>query len=452
MAITPHSTVAQISAALRSGDVTSQTITQEYINAINASTLNAVVTRQSAVAALAAAAAADARYAAGTTLSPIDGIPYTLKTVHATSGMLTSNGSSTVSFTPAADGDIAAALNGAGAVLLGKTNIAADPVGSGCQLFGAAHNARNPAYDAGGSSAGAAVAVAAGLTGFDIGADDAGSIRIPASFNGVYGLKATTGIISGAGDAYFGWPSNPPFSADLSSYGPIARSLADIETILPIIAGPTSARPCTRHLQPATSPTLRNIVYVPQISDWYCDSFVTTPIATLLGTLQDNGINVTTAPDVSWFSQTDLTNIYNGMVYNPGNLQHFFASSLSPWYAGQLNYNWTVPGDATARAHCGWLAELLMRDVLANADVILTGTTALSPPAFGQPPVNDTAYLAFTALFNLTGNPAVTLPLGTDPATGVSCGVQLVGRHDMDFDLLHFASQVDCYLPGYQPP
>ncbi|MBW8909135.1 MAG: amidase, partial [Mesorhizobium sp.] len=182
---------------------------------------------------------ADAAQARG----PLHGVPFTLKDMHETAGLRT-----TVGFPPfadyvaKADSPLVARLKAAGAILIGKTNVATmlSDWQSNNPLFGRTSNPWDLSRTSGGSSGGAAAAVAAGMTPFDVGTDLQDSIRLPAAFCGVYGLKPTEHRISLAGA--FPDPGGTARSVRLMScLGPLARSVDDLALIYRIIAGPDGA-------------------------------------------------------------------------------------------------------------------------------------------------------------------------------------------------------------------
>jgi len=207
----------------------------EQYRSLNAA-LNVVVAVDLEAAA-AAARAADAALAEGRA-GPLAGLPMTIKDVFEVVGMPATCGLPVLAdHYPARDADAVAALRAAGAVIWGKTNVPAGAVDH--QSFNPIHGvSRNP-WDlertTGGSSGGAAGAVAAGLTPLDFGSDIGGSIRVPSHFCGVYGSKPTWGVVSGRGHI-------PPMpgargKTPLGVYGPIARSAFDLEWVLDIAVG-----------------------------------------------------------------------------------------------------------------------------------------------------------------------------------------------------------------------
>ncbi len=189
------------------------------------------------------AKAADAALVRGDVLGPLHGVPYTLKDTHETAGMKTTAG-----FPPFADyvakedSPVVARLKAAGGVLLGKTNVPTmlSDWQSDNPLFGRTSNPWNLSRTSGGSSGGAAAALCTGMTPFEIGTDMQDSIRLPAAFCGVYGLKPTERRVSLA--AAFPDPAGAARSVRLMScIGPLARSVEDLALIYGIIAGPDGA-------------------------------------------------------------------------------------------------------------------------------------------------------------------------------------------------------------------
>lgn len=185
--------------------------------------------------ALSAAAAAQARWRAGQQLSPIDGMPMTVKEFAAVAGWPTRRGSLTTSSAPAAASTVfVQRLEAAGAVLLGKTRApefnwkgVTDSPG-----FGITRNPWNPALTPGGSSGGCAAAVAAGVVRVSIGSDAGGSVRIPAAFCGVAGLKPSFGRIPVA--------PLPAAFFNIVHSGPIAAGIADLIDVYQVVAGPSA--------------------------------------------------------------------------------------------------------------------------------------------------------------------------------------------------------------------
>ena len=180
--------------------------------------------------AMADAKASEALLQSGTYLGPLHGIPISLKDSIATAGVLTTAGSPVLGdWTPEASATVAERLQAAGTVLIGKANLYEFAYGQPHPKYGRTLNPWNFNYNCGGTSSGSAAGVAAGLACASLGTDAAGSIRIPAAFCGVVGLKPTFGLVSRAGTI--------PGSSNLDCVGPLTRSVRDAALVLQAIAG-----------------------------------------------------------------------------------------------------------------------------------------------------------------------------------------------------------------------
>jgi aspartyl-tRNA(Asn)/glutamyl-tRNA(Gln) amidotransferase subunit A len=200
------------------------------IEALNP-TLNAFITI-TAESALAAARSAEAQIARGGWKGPLHGIPIAVKDLLDTAGVRTTAASALFKDrVPAEDAEVVRRLRAAGAVLLGKLNMHELAFGgsSAISYFGAVRNPWDVAYSPGGSSGGSAAAVAGGLCYAALGSDTGGSIREPAAYCGIVGLKATYGRISTSGAI--------PLSWSLDHIGPMTRTVSDAALVLQVIAG-----------------------------------------------------------------------------------------------------------------------------------------------------------------------------------------------------------------------
>src|SRR5437870_7592511 len=226
-------TIQELTAAYRSGETTPTAVAEAYLARIAKldREVGAYLTGTGGPA-LEAAAGAAARYRAGAARSALDGVPVALKDILCTRGVPTTCGSKILeSFVPPYDATVVERLRAAGAVILGKTNLDEFAMGSSTEHSGF-HPTRNP-WDLtrvpGGSSGGSAAAVAAGMAAGGFGTDTGGSIRQPAAFCGVVGMKPTYGRVSRYGVV--------ALASSLDQVGPFAQDVTDAAQLLGAVAG-----------------------------------------------------------------------------------------------------------------------------------------------------------------------------------------------------------------------
>lgn len=230
-------------AALSRGEISARELLDLYLSRVETRdpVINAVVTLD-AERAIDQAARADRAHAHGERFGPLHGLPMTIKDSIETKDLRTTCGRTGLAdHVPARDAVAVARLRSAGAVIFGKTNTPAFEMSSVTdnELFGLTRNPWDPGRTTGGSSGGSAAALAAGLTALELGADDAGSNRMPAHFCGVYGHKPSYGLVPTRGHI----PPRPGslIRPDLGVLGPLARSATDLTMALRILAGPDDA-------------------------------------------------------------------------------------------------------------------------------------------------------------------------------------------------------------------
>src|SRR5215470_3500207 len=236
--------IAELTQALRSRSLSASELLEHVIARIEVvdQRLNAVVVRDFD-RAQATAKAADAALARGDR-RPLLGIPVTLKEPFNIAGLPTTWGYPEFrDFVPTEDALVVSRLKGAGAVVIGKTNI---PLGlrdfqSYNDIYGTTNNPWDVSRSPGGSSGGSAASLAAGFETLSVGSDIGGSVRVPAHFCGIYAHKPTFGLVPLRG---YNLPPAPPVpgSGDLGVAGPLARHASDLAVALDVIAGPDGAR------------------------------------------------------------------------------------------------------------------------------------------------------------------------------------------------------------------
>lgn len=403
--------------------------------------LNAVVTMD-AGRARARAREADEALSRDDVWGPLHGVPFTLKDAFATAGMRTTTGFPPLDHVPRHNSAVAERLATAGAILVGKTNVAqllAD-YQTDNPIFGRSNNPWDLDRTPGGSSGGAAAAVATGMTPFEIATDLAGSLRIPAHFCGVFGFKPTERRVSLAGVVPD--PRDSPRTVRImSSIGPIARTMDDLGLLYSIIAGPddrdTDVPPVPiedfpavelSHLRFALAPRLGGLPVAPDIVD---------AIANLARELESAGAVV----EQPVLPTADLANdlrsggeLVGAMLAaaqpdekKPVSLAAYMKmlqrrdASIAAWERFFDNWDALIcaPAPTSAFPHC----------------------EPGSPLRVDSQEIDYWSVAAHAALFNYTGHPAVVLPLGLD-REGLPIGAQLVGKRWDESRLLSVATAV----------
>lgn len=238
-----YASATELVSGLRSGEPSSAEVLEHLLTRIEEvnGDVNAFVTVDAEGARECARRADDAR-ARGADLGPLQGLPMTIKDCFETEGIRTTVGAPFLAdYVPALDADAVARLRRAGAIVFAKSNVpmfTADGQAYN-DVAGTTNNPWDLTRTPGGSSGGAAAALAAGMTPLELGSDIAGSIRIPASFCGVFGLKPSYGLVPLRG--HIPGPPGTLAPADINALGPLARSVDDLELALDVLAGPNDA-------------------------------------------------------------------------------------------------------------------------------------------------------------------------------------------------------------------
>ena len=252
-------------AAMARGDLSAAALMRAALDRIAAvnPVVNAVVSLRPERDLTADAEAADA--VPPDRRGPLHGLPLAIKDLVETAGIVTTFGSSAfVGHVPEVDEPLAARLRAAGAILIGKTNVPEAGLGSHSfnEVFGATVNPFDPSRSAGGSSGGAAAALAAGMLPVADGSDMMGSLRNPAAWNGVYGLRPTWGRIAPA-------PVGDTFLHPMSTDGPLARDPADLHLLLSVLAAPDPLWPHAQsHLAPLPHTPDPEALTLAWLGDW----------------------------------------------------------------------------------------------------------------------------------------------------------------------------------------
>lgn len=477
----------ELAEKIKSRQVTSREVVRAFLHQIETynQTLNAIVTLDKE-GALQRAAEADEAMNRGEIWGQLHGVPITIKDNLATRGLKTTSSMTEIAdYVPDFDATVVARLRKAGAIILGKTNM--PMLGMDYQtnspIFGLTNNPWDLSRTPGGSSGGEAAAVAAGLSPLGIGNDIGGSIRIPADFCGIYGLKPTEHRVPNMGIS----PGLPEKSyrsmRHQLSIGPLARSIDDLKLCLTIIQGPDDKDPDIPDI-PLIEPRGKELK---DLRIAWSDDFGGVPVSEETKTalkqfadkLSQAGCTVEkiNPPDFdfmfAWTTYGKLIDMELG-IYTPS-IARFFQYILGSSYrkdtptitmAYPISYEKYLTA-LTNRETC----MAAMNRFLSHYDVFLcpVHTTPayrhIAPDRYFGPyalynhpfmvddkPLNYmVANSSYTTIFNLTGNPVVVMPVA-HTQDNLPIGIQVVGMHWHDMELLDVAGQLDKVAAAYRRP
>ena len=459
---------SELAALIRSRQLSPVELMDATLDRIERSqpVLNAFIT-VAADAARTRARAAEAAVIRGDTLGPLHGIPVAVKDLVPTAGMRTTWGSLIFKdHVPDTDAVAVARLKHAGAIIVGKTTT--PEFGQQCltqaPLFGRTRNAWRADRAAGGSSGGSAVAVAAGLVPLAVATDGGGSTRIPAACNGVVGFKQGLGVVPQeyAQDGF----------GNISYITPMTRTVADTALMLQAMAGPdardplTVARPAPDFIAAARDAgDLRGlrIAWCARLGNGAVAASVLAACEAalaafaMLGAQVDELTGEFTNPETIWF-------VNNG-AYRMAQFGHHLRRHrdiMCPTFVRQMD---RVANFSAAELYSAIFERTkLYRQVQAwfeHADIVAMPTLSRSAVPieqdfFGPIEIDNqlvenirASWYPYTMPFNLTGNPAVSLPCGFD-AAGMPLAIQLVARPGEDAALLRVAAAFEQARPWAQ--
>ncbi|MEJ7796261.1 MAG: amidase [Nocardioides sp.] len=401
----------------------------------------------------AGAAAADEHLARGYPTGRLHGLPFALKDTHAVAGWRTTYGSPLFAdHVPEADDLIVERIRRAGAVVIGKTNVPEFAAGSHTfnKIFGTTRNPVDPSRSAGGSSGGAACALAAGMVPLAEGSDMGGSLRNPASFCGVVGLRPSLGRVPT-------WPA-PNQWETTSVGGPMARNVGDLALLLSVIAGPDPRVPHALG-DPGASflPPLHGslaglrVGYTVDLGGAFAvDPRVAAVLETAGRLLVRSGASVFDAhPDLSAGDDTFRTLRAWHFWATFGDQLRRRPDGFKESLADNIRAGEHLSGADVARAfeQRTSLTET-MRQFFADYDLLVLPVSQVPPfPADqefpteidGRPMTSYLDWMRSAYLISVTGCPAISVPAGRTPE-GWPVGVQLVAPHGQDRRLLEIAA------------
>ncbi|HET7460756.1 MAG TPA: amidase [Longimicrobium sp.] len=471
-------TAAETAARIRDGSLTSEEATRAYLERITA--LNPrynIVVDLHADEALARAREADAARARGEVWGPLHGVPVTIKDVYDVAGMRITFGWPPMRRnTPRRDAFAVGRLREAGAVIMGITNA---PLGSydwQCwnPLYGRTRNPWDPSRTPGGSSGGSCAAIAAGFSALELGSDAAGSIRVPTHFCGVVAMKPTETRVSGRGHGRF--PGIPYSLRHICTYGPIARSVADVELAMELLTAPDPFFPDTPPVPFAPRPprdarTLR-IAWTDAFGGYPVSADTAAAVRGVADALAGAGAHVDRrAPDaidgddalatwgeINGFETGMALPAYATVSMRLGAAVQFGRGPFSRGLRRGMAFNGKRYFHALDRRDrfCGMMEAFLdgydaWLCPVAAVPAITHRRTGAPVEVDGRRTSYSVALGAWACLTALLGCPAVVLPVARS-REGLPIGIQVVGRRWDDAGVLAVARTVERLTGGYRPP
>ena len=448
-------TAVELTAAIRSRKVSAREALDAHLDQIAEvnPAINAVVTLDPEGARDRAAAADQVTASAGDDpLPPLHGLPMTHKDTHNTKGMRTTQGSPLFrDFIPDADDLIIARLKAAGAVTTGKTNVPEFAAGSHTfnEVFGTTTNPYAPDLSAGGSSGGAAAALAARIQTVSDGSDMGGSLRIPASFCNVVGFRPSAGVVPA-------WPVRDLWGW-LGRSGPMARDVADIALMLTAVAGPHPAEPSksTVRAEDFARPLVQDLSGL-QVG-WTPDFGLGVPVdrevlkvlEAQLAVFEELGARVEQAcPDLH-----DADTVFRNVralefVQMLGDTVREHPESIKPEIRWNVEQGWSLTGqDVVDTAAARTRLHLSVQEFFGRYDILLAPAAQVLPfdaelryptSINGEELTTYLDWMRSACLISATGLPALSMPAGFSSG-GLPVGLQMVMNHGEDFALLQVA-------------
>lgn len=454
-----YASATSIARAIRDKRVSAVEVVEAHLSRIDAvnPSLNAVV-QLVPDRALAEARDADAALARGQSVGPLHGVPMTVKDSHDTEGIISTAGTTgRRSFVPDRDATAVARMRAAGAIVLGKTNTPELTLSFETDnlVYGRTNNPYDLSRTPGGSSGGAAAIIAAGGSSLDLGTDTGGSVRVPAAFCGIAGLKPTAGRVPRTG--HIVGPTTGALDS-LTVIGPLARYVEDLALTLPIIAGPDWTDP---HIAPVPFRDPSDVDVAGLRVAYYAENGVMSPTSEVRATVQRTADALASAgvsmvedrPDaLGRAPETHLLAADGGaavrrMLANAGTTEHHsgvdrFVSGVDP-----------IPvAEYTALLEETDAFRSQMLGFMEGYDAILCPVRPFEALPHGQSRKRGFSEgNGYTSVFNTTGWPVAVVRAGAS-SEGLPIGVQLVARPWREDVSLALARIVESALGGWRKP
>ncbi len=452
--IDPYTSATELVGMLQAGEISSVelcTATLDRIDQVNP-VVNAIVSSASRETVLAEAAKSDQVRASGAEVGPLHGLPMAIKDLCDVIGFRTSHGSLVMPESPAQIDDIfVERLRKAGVIFIGKTNT--PEFGTGCQTFNEVFGTTLNAYDAskvsGGSSGGAAVALATGMVSIADGSDLGGSLRNPAAFNNVIGFRPSIGRVP---RLKLGGNFHPRMGLE----GPMGRSVEDVGLLLSVQAGP-DARDARSLADPgevfgnpvAVDPANLRVAWGGDMGLLFQTEILEVCRASLAAFADGGAVIEEALPDLS--TAMNVFRVHRGIGYRrlgaavPEDKYHLMKQTVRE----NVEYGRSLTNDDVDQAEIERTQlHLDVVDFFATYDVLAVPTTQVVPfdssveyptEINGQPLEDYLSWMVSNCVITATGCPSVSMPAGFSES-GLPIGIQLVCAPGDDLRLLQIAS------------
>jgi len=464
---------------LKSREISSVELLEHFVERNDAlhPQINAIVTLD-IERAVASANASDQRRMANEDVGELDGLPMTIKDAIAVAGVRSTGGAIELEHhVPERDAEVVTKVRDAGAVIFGKTNLPrwSGDVQAFNEIFGTTNNPWNLDCGPGGSSGGASAAIASGLTALDIGTDIGGSVRLPAHFAGVCGHKPSFGVVSQIG--YIDHVSYGLSEADVNVFGPLARTVGDLELLFDVIRGPRDDASGGWRLElPDARGTAKELRVAAWLDDPDCpvSNAVSGVLDDAVAAMESDGISIdrSARPAVPFNDVREVGLPLISAAVSPGRTEEEQAALQKLATDSSASPTMRMRARASTISHREWLLltekrdtnRLLWADFFADFDVVLAPVAFV--PAFEHQhdgilytrtlTVDGTTrpyadLIVWTSQFGYVYLPSTVVPVGwTDDGRPV--GIQVVGPYLGDRTTLEFARYLETLLGGYRVP
>jgi len=475
----------ELAAMIQQKKISSVELLEHYLQRIDRFNppINAVVARDD-ITARAQAKKADAALSQGENWGQLHGVPITIKDTFEVVGLPCTSGAPKLkNHMPAKNAEAVQSLLNAGAVVMGKTNVPlyGGDIQSVNEVYGCTNNPWDESRTPGGSSGGAAAALAAGLTSLELGSDIGGSIRIPAHFCGVYGHKPSYGIVPDQGHI----PPLPgiftgehAIQIDIMVSGPLARSAEDLDLAMTLITAPEKADQTAWKIQ-LPEPRKKKLKEY-RIGVWLDDPAC--PVDCRVGDVLQSAVDalsragadiVDKRPEVDLAGSIDiffnLLSAVMGAGATPGQFEKWRKISADLKATDQSYMAKHLRG--ATQLHNSWFMQDAMRQILRGKwaeffkdfDVLLCPVSPVAAMKHDdrffydrEIPINDTLRpyqdaMGWAGLVGVVGLPATVAPVGITP-DGLPIGIQIVGPYLEDRTPIHFARLMQDIVGGFTPP